>query len=104
MTATNARIGEALHLPRADATQIYDWVRGSPVRTDGSCARRSAPAPGLGAIVFRYLILWFTQLFSGHDDYSATPARRTRSSPAPPTPMSSGWALCSWSWRRRSAA
>jgi CIC family chloride channel protein len=27
---------------------------------------------GLGAIVFRYLILWFTRLFSGHDDYSAT--------------------------------
>src|SRR5262245_46053931 len=26
---------------------------------------------GLGAVVFRYLILWFTRLFSGHADYSA---------------------------------
>jgi CIC family chloride channel protein len=26
---------------------------------------------GAGAIVFRYLILWFTHLLSGHDDYSA---------------------------------
>src|SRR5262249_2818137 len=26
---------------------------------------------GLGAVAFRYLILWFTWLFSGHADYSA---------------------------------
>jgi CIC family chloride channel protein len=26
---------------------------------------------GLGAVLFRYLILWFTLLFSGHEDYSA---------------------------------
>ena len=26
---------------------------------------------GVGAIVFRYLIQWFTLLFSGHADYSA---------------------------------
>jgi CIC family chloride channel protein len=26
---------------------------------------------GLGAVLFRYLILWFTELFTGHQDYSA---------------------------------
>jgi CIC family chloride channel protein len=27
---------------------------------------------GLGAIAFRYLILWFTMVFTGHWDYSAS--------------------------------
>src|SRR5262249_40177158 len=26
---------------------------------------------GAGAVAFRYLILWWTRLFTGHDDYSA---------------------------------
>ena len=60
-----------LRLPRANATRFYDWVHGSPSGLLALALLVGAGA-GLGAIVFRYLILWFTQIFSGHNDYSAT--------------------------------
>jgi len=50
-------------------TQVYDWVRGNPT---GLVLLVIGTGAGLVAIVFRYLILKFTQLFSGHPDYSAT--------------------------------
>jgi len=60
-----------LHLPLSGTTKIYDWVRGSPSGLMILALVIGAGA-GLGAIVFRYLILWFTRFFAGHDDYSAT--------------------------------
>ena len=62
---------DTLRLPGGSATQIYDWVRGSPTGLV-FLALIVGVGAGLGAIVFRYLILWFTQMFSGHADYSAT--------------------------------
>ena len=47
---------------------------------------------GVGAVIFRYLILWFTLLFGGHEDYSgvghAAHACCRR------------WGPGSWCWRR----
>lgn len=58
-----------LRLPHSNMTQVYDWVRGNPT---GLVLLVIGTGAGLVAIVFRYLILEFTQLFSGHPDYSAT--------------------------------
>ena len=60
-----------LSVPRGGATQLYDWLRGSPTGLMVLAVAIGAGA-GIGAIVFRYLILWFTQIFSGYSDYSAT--------------------------------
>src|SRR5579884_1026136 len=60
-----------LRRPGDDRTRLYDWLRGSPTGLLALALAVGAGA-GLGAIVFRYLILWFTQFFSGHPDYSAT--------------------------------
>ncbi len=48
----------------------FDWLRGTPAGLIPLALSVGAGA-GLGAVVFRYLILWGTQLFSGHSDYSA---------------------------------
>ncbi len=48
----------------------YDWLRGSPAGLVVLALGVGAGAGG-GAVVFRYLILWFTRLLTGHDDYSA---------------------------------
>jgi len=60
-----------LRVPRGERTQVYDWLRGSPTGLILLALLIGAGA-GLGAVVFRYLILGFTQVFSGHQDYSAT--------------------------------
>src|SRR5690349_21656596 len=60
----------ALQLPDNSAARLHDWLRGSPTGLVALALVTGAGA-GLGAIVFRYLILGFTLLFSGHQDYSA---------------------------------
>jgi chloride channel protein, CIC family len=57
-------------LPGTPAERFRDWIRGSP----GGLVTLSlviGGGAGAGAVLFRYLILWFTILFSGHEDYSA---------------------------------
>ena len=51
-------------------TRVVDWLHGTAAGTFAVAVAVGAGA-GLGAIVFRTLIGWFTQLFSGHADYSA---------------------------------
>ncbi len=48
----------------------FDWLRGTPAGLV-PLALLVGVGAGLGAIGFRYLIEWFTQLFSGHADYSS---------------------------------
>ena len=54
----------------AASDRARDWLRTSP---GGSSRSRSSVGggAGAGAVAFRYLILGFTRLFSGHRDYSA---------------------------------
>jgi CIC family chloride channel protein len=59
-----------LRLPRIGRTRLYDWLRGSPTGLV-ALALTIGTGAGLGAVAFRYLILWFTVVFSGHADYSA---------------------------------
>jgi CIC family chloride channel protein len=60
-----------MQLPSKPGVRLYDWLRGSPTGLVSLAITVGAGA-GVGAIVFRYLILWFTILFTGHPDYSAT--------------------------------
>jgi CIC family chloride channel protein len=48
----------------------FDWLRGTPTGLVPLALAVGAGA-GLGAVAFRYLIGWFTELFTGHADYSA---------------------------------
>ena len=50
--------------------QVAAWLRSSPTGLL-TLAVTTGVGAGLGAIVFRELILGFTRLFSGHQDYSA---------------------------------
>lgn len=59
-----------LRLPEALRPRLYDVLRGTPTGLVALAITTGAGA-GLGAVAFRYLILWFTVLFSGHEDYSA---------------------------------
>ncbi len=59
-----------VHLPRGLRRRVVDRLRGTPAGTI-VIALVVGAGGGLGAIVFRDLIRWFTLLFSGHDDYSA---------------------------------
>jgi CIC family chloride channel protein len=56
------RRGYALHT-------AHDWLRGSQPGLVGLAVLIGAGA-GVGAVVFRYLILGFTELFTGRADYS----------------------------------
>jgi chloride channel protein, CIC family len=58
--------------PRSIASRAYAWLRGSSTGI-AVLAVLVGLGAGLGAVVFRYLILWFTLFFSGHPDYSASP-------------------------------
>jgi CIC family chloride channel protein len=49
---------------------LHDWLRGSPTGLV-ALALVVGAGGGVGAIFFRYLIAWFTVVFSGHADYSA---------------------------------
>src|SRR5690348_7262194 len=59
-----------LRLPASRWSRGFDWLRGTPTGLVALALVVGAGA-GLGAVAFRYLILWFTRLFSGHDDYSS---------------------------------
>jgi CIC family chloride channel protein len=59
-----------LHLPERRGIRAWDWLRGSPTGLVLLALGVGAGA-GAGAVAFRYLILWFTQLFTGHNDYSS---------------------------------
>src|ERR1051325_5424916 len=50
--------------------RAYDWVRGGAAGLV-VLALVIGTGAGLGAIAFRYLIEWFTLVFSGARDYSA---------------------------------
>jgi len=58
-----------LRLPARPGLRIYDWLNGSP---SGLVALALAigGGAGIGAVIFRYLIMWFTVVLSGHADYS----------------------------------
>ena len=64
------RAGHLLRVPAAIRPRLIDLLR---IRSSGlvGLAITTGIGAGLGAVAFRYLILWFTQLFSGHADYSA---------------------------------
>ena len=57
-----------LRLPKSLGKRLYDWARGRP---GGLVALALAVGlgAGIGAILFRYLIEWFTVVFTGHTDY-----------------------------------
>ena len=57
-------------VPADAGRRLHDWLHGHPTGLLTLAIAIGAGA-GLGAVVFRYLILWFTILFSGHEDYSA---------------------------------
>jgi len=62
--------GRPLAVPHAPGGRLYDWLHGSPTGLLVMAIVIGAGA-GVGAVIFRYLILGFTILFSGHADYSA---------------------------------
>jgi CIC family chloride channel protein len=64
--------GPSLRLPAGLRPRVTGLMRTSPSGLVALALVTGAGA-GLGALVFRYLILWFTQAFSGHADYSAAP-------------------------------
>ena len=66
MTSATHRV----HVPSDLHRRAFDWLRG----TNGgiiAIALLVGAGGGLGAILFRDLIRWFTILFTGHNDYSA---------------------------------
>jgi len=56
--------------PPAALSRAFDWLRGTPAGLVPLALAVGAGA-GLGAVAFRYLIGWVTELFSGHADYSS---------------------------------
>ena len=66
MNAAAAPVSRTRDLGR----RAFDWLHGTAGGMFAVALAVGAGA-GLGAVVFRTLIVWFTQLFSGHADYSA---------------------------------
>ncbi|MEO8899241.1 MAG: chloride channel protein [Candidatus Dormibacter sp.] len=62
-------IRPAVHLPASALARARDWVRGSSGGLVCLALAVGAGA-GAGAVLFRYLILAFTRVFTGSDDYS----------------------------------
>ncbi len=62
----------SLRIPTSRAVRASDWVRGSQTGIV-SLALIVGFGAGLGAIVFRELIAFFTNVFTGSSDYSGTP-------------------------------
>jgi len=81
MAFTSRQLG----VPEQPARRAFDWLRGS---TTGLVVSSLVVGlgSGCGAVVFRYLILWFTLLFTGHRDYAG--AGR---SPHPGLPQLGTW-------------
>jgi len=57
-----------LRLPGNLGRRVYDWARGSQAGHVALALAVGAGA-GAGAVFFRYLIQWFTVLFTGYPDY-----------------------------------
>ena len=55
--------------PAPHLGHLSNWVRGGRGGLEALAVLIGIGA-GLGAVLFRYLILWFTILFTGHHDYS----------------------------------
>lgn len=64
------RSRRALRLPTSPLARLHDWLRGSPTGLV-ALALVVGSGSGVGAVAFRYLIAWFTLVFSGHADFSA---------------------------------
>ncbi len=58
----------AMRLPETIGARLHDLLHGTPTGLL-VLALTVGTGAGLGAVAFRYLILWFTMLFSGHADY-----------------------------------
>ncbi|HUY06972.1 MAG TPA: chloride channel protein [Acidimicrobiales bacterium] len=58
-----------LSLPENTSARVFDWLRGSNPALIPLALVVGAGA-GAGAVLFRYLILWVTELATGHADYS----------------------------------
>ena len=56
--------------PSGRLARLHEWLRGTPTGLVALALAVGAGA-GAGAVVFRYLILGFTQLLTGYRDYSA---------------------------------
>lgn len=69
MTSSRLSPG-ALRRPSSRWGRVFDWLRGTPAGLIPLALAVGAGA-GLGAVAFRYLILWFTELFTGRSDYAA---------------------------------
>ena len=63
-------MGDAPSALTRSARRLRNWVRGSPSGLVALALAVGAGA-GAGAVLFRYLILGFTELFTGARDYSA---------------------------------
>jgi len=59
----------AFHLDRNALRRATNWLVGSPTGLVASAIVVGLGA-GVGAVAFRYLILWFTVLFTGYQDYA----------------------------------
>jgi CIC family chloride channel protein len=71
----------ALRIPTSQASRLYDWLRGSPAGL-GAVALLIGLGAGLGAVVFRELIAFFTLIFTGSRDYAGTPGASYPLAPA----------------------
>src|SRR4051794_36446379 len=69
-TAAPVATTGSLRVPTSGAARVRDWLRTSPTGLIALALVVGAGA-GVGAIIFRCLIVSFTHLFSGHADYSA---------------------------------
>ncbi len=65
-----ARVAGFVRLRRTAWSRLTGAMRTGPGAL-GALAVLVGLGSGLGAVVFRYLILWFTILFTGHHDYSS---------------------------------
>ena len=62
-------IRRSLARPSRPNERLYDWLHGSPTGLLAVAITIGVGA-GVGAVLFRYLIVWFTMLFTGHADAS----------------------------------
>jgi len=76
-----SRIEQARASAARAAGAARDWLRFRPTGLVALALVVGAGA-GAGAVAFRYLILWLTELFSGHGDYSAAGHAANGSLPA----------------------
>ena len=69
MRSSAALRDRTLAIRSGTAERLTDWFRSSPSGLIPLALLVGAGA-GAGAVLFRYLILWFTEAFTGHADFS----------------------------------